>query len=811
LSSPLATKISVIIPVYERVTTLQRAISSVRAQPGIDPEIIVVDDGSSNPRELVEAAGANVRVIRNPVNQGAGPARNLGVANASHDVLAFLDSDDEWALDSARERLALLGPGTCVVGGHTLVNEPAHSTRFVALPRNLAETLRIRNPVAPSTIFIRRVEFDRAGGFPCDRACAEDWVFLLRVVAAGIEIRTYDHAAATVHIDGANTTLRTDVLVKHAVGAVMHMQSEHLVNGRELMQVESVVAARVAGFYANAGRIFAATDCLRRAVTGLPDRHLARELLYVPVLAARGAARRRWRTIPTDTEISGGSPSFERQIVVVVGNPRPAWVSSVIDKLKMIAPTIAIEHSDVAEPLPSQAVASWRVRRAKEDNAMAARLTVTTCVIDLAHLRYETGLVVDLSGNETYRPQWPGDSPVIRVRFGRWGSLQPERGFAHALLIGQHLDRVDITLEWNDRAAVLRSAPVVVNDGSGALTRNGALWKASATLPRAVSAALAGNAKLECHRFRRTRIPGERWVAAATTATRFGISITRGTVARDRWNIGIQPFQPSVPSTATLSQTPTIWLDEPTSVADPCLFELDGCTYLFAERELAGRPGRIAASRVRRDGTVAPLADVLVEDHHLSYPTVLRDENGIWLVPESSSARNVQLYQADEFPHRWSRAAVLLDGLFALDPTLHRNEDGWWMFACVAPYGRGRNDELCLFHSRRLTGPWRAHPANPILDDPRRARPAGGLFMADGRLVRPSQDCSERYGRRIYLNEVVELSDTRYRERPIATIDPDWHDGLIATHTISRSGNWQAVDGARRVIALRFPRQGARN
>jgi glycosyltransferase involved in cell wall biosynthesis len=87
---------SVIIPTYNRTRLLRRAIDAVRAATTPDDEIIVVDDGSTyeTPRVAAELCGP-VRYIRTE-NWGAGAARNVGIDAATHDLIAFADSDDEW-------------------------------------------------------------------------------------------------------------------------------------------------------------------------------------------------------------------------------------------------------------------------------------------------------------------------------------------------------------------------------------------------------------------------------------------------------------------------------------------------------------------------------------------------------------------------------------------------------------------------------------------------------------------------------------------------------------------------------------------
>jgi hypothetical protein len=215
----------------------------------------------------------------------------------------------------------------------------------------------------------------------------------------------------------------------------------------------------------------------------------------------------------------------------------------------------------------------------------------------------------------------------------------------------------------------------------------------------------------------------------------------------------------------------------------------------------------ISVSAAESDGAWSPPRRALEGDHHLSYPFVFEHEGAIYMLPETGEVDRIELYRAVEFPDEWRLHRVLLDGVTAVDATLHIEDGLLWLFAMVieGPEDRG---ELRLFSSRSLDGEWRAHPRNPIVTDPGRARPAGRLFRRGGILIRPGQDCSREYGEAVVLNRVDVLSPDEYRETPVDRIESGWMPGVERTHTFTFDSRYEFLDGYRRVRRLCIPRRG---
>lgn len=97
--------VSVILPVYNRESTIKRAIDSVLSQTYANIELIVVDDASTDHTiDLVKSyEDSRIKLICLKERGGANRARNIGIENSEGKYIAFQDSDDEWR----RNKLAL--------------------------------------------------------------------------------------------------------------------------------------------------------------------------------------------------------------------------------------------------------------------------------------------------------------------------------------------------------------------------------------------------------------------------------------------------------------------------------------------------------------------------------------------------------------------------------------------------------------------------------------------------------------------------------------------------------------------------------
>lgn len=230
--------------------------------------------------------------------------------------------------------------------------------------------------------------------------------------------------------------------------------------------------------------------------------------------------------------------------------------------------------------------------------------------------------------------------------------------------------------------------------------------------------------------------------------------------------------------------------------ADPFLIEWRGRHYVFFEDcTLAWRRGRISYCELGADCSTSEVAVALEEPHHLAYPFVFEHEGRLHLLPESADVDLVALYRADKFPGLFARDRVQLEGVKAVDPTLHRADGRCWLFANDFPQGGNPHDQLNLFWADSPHGPWTAHPANPLRSDAFGTRPASAVFERNRETVRPTQDCSRRYGGSVIFKRIDRLDLGGLIETEIGHIAPGWVRGNLGTHTYNRDSCFEVVDG----------------
>ena len=188
---------------------------------------------------------------------------------------------------------------------------------------------------------------------------------------------------------------------------------------------------------------------------------------------------------------------------------------------------------------------------------------------------------------------------------------------------------------------------------------------------------------------------------------------------REHWSVALLRSEHwQIPNNVPLRKFVVCPDDGRRCYADPFLFSQNGRNWLFVE-ELDYETGRgiISCAEVTDGAAISRPRPVLTRPYHLSYPFVFRHGDEIYMMPETGENRTVELYRARSFPYDWELFRVLIEDAGIYDATLLHHRDMWWIFAAVSHEGGSSQDELGIFYSDQLLGPWRPHVLNPVKSD----------------------------------------------------------------------------------------------
>lgn len=229
---------SVVVPLYNKKTEVERALRSILTQGVDDIEIIVVDDGSTDgsAQEVRKIQDARIRLVTQP-NMGVSAARNWGIEEAKGDLIAFLDADDEWLsnflctireLREAWPEAGAYATAFVIDKGDGIV----HRCRSFGVPRRkwhgiLPDYFRTRGTVWSSAVVVRKRTFADAGLFRRGVSMGEDLDMWARI-ALFYPIAYSTSACAVWHFTANNRACNRHVPSAYSVLNI----SAHELEGR---------------------------------------------------------------------------------------------------------------------------------------------------------------------------------------------------------------------------------------------------------------------------------------------------------------------------------------------------------------------------------------------------------------------------------------------------------------------------------------------------------------------------------------------------------------------------------------------------
>lgn len=213
-------RISIVVPSFNQGHFLGHTLNSILSQNYPNLELIVVDGGSSDDsREVIEGYSEHIKWWVSEADSGQANAINKGMAHATGEILAWLNSDD-CLMPDALFRVAekfMVAKNTDVIYGHrVLINEDGQDVGKWVLPGHRKFILTYADYIPQETMYWRAELWHKVGGCVDETFCfAMDWELIRRFIDTGAkftllpvflgQFRMHDmqKTKANIEIDGA--------------------------------------------------------------------------------------------------------------------------------------------------------------------------------------------------------------------------------------------------------------------------------------------------------------------------------------------------------------------------------------------------------------------------------------------------------------------------------------------------------------------------------------------------------------------------------------------------------------------------------
>lgn len=244
--------------------------------------------------------------------------------------------------------------------------------------------------------------------------------------------------------------------------------------------------------------------------------------------------------------------------------------------------------------------------------------------------------------------------------------------------------------------------------------------------------------------------------------------------------------------------------------ADPFIVEDQGKTYLFCE---------LLKRKISRGligfGEISPGKDTVVNEIldvgcHTSYPDVFQFKDNWYMIPETVDRKQIELYQATDFPRKWNRVGVLLENLHAVDTTVFLLDGTYFLFI----YEENEHENVLSLASLDIVNCSIGTPRIVKIYKEKIGRPGGKVFLQNGQWIRPTQYGKKRYGE--YLKFKAFRYDPNndanaYQESDVFLLrakdvfPKSMSSQFERMHTYNRCGNYEVVDILRQKFFIERP------
>lgn len=232
--------------------------------------------------------------------------------------------------------------------------------------------------------------------------------------------------------------------------------------------------------------------------------------------------------------------------------------------------------------------------------------------------------------------------------------------------------------------------------------------------------------------------------------------------------------------------------------ADPIVFTWGNEDYLFCEvYDRKKDLGYIGVTCLGSDTPCVP-RKILDAGIHLSYPCVFAVEDAIYMIPETTTSKSVELYRAVEFPWKWEHITQIASGKEFADSTYYSDNEKKILLTFEQYHGNGSITKVHVHDASEITEGVLAEYPSMDFEFSDQCRGAGKLFEHAGKLIRPAQVCTKEYGYALNFME-VSFDNDRYYEKLHSTVYPEQIQSnlgkkVIGIHTYALTKDYEIID-----------------
>lgn len=269
----------------------------------------------------------------------------------------------------------------------------------------------------------------------------------------------------------------------------------------------------------------------------------------------------------------------------------------------------------------------------------------------------------------------------------------------------------------------------------------------------------------------------------------------RGVLQSSYWNIGF--VEEDIKEVLNSDHLHIHWLHHPYKdrwFADPFFLSVDEQHIILLAEEFRyqDKKGRLSKLIVNRRNYLLEESKVILEEPtHLSFPFIYRKDGSVYIIPESSKSGQTDVYAYHEETDEVKKISTLCH-LPLTDAVVVDMPDGrQYVLSTKEP--TPNKDHLQIYAVDTKYWKMAETPLQEVCFDSHIARNAGNVFMVDGVMYRPAQDCNKGYGHGVVIQQ-ISYHDGQFAFEDVRTYFSDIPTFDMGYHTFNRMNGLIVMD-----------------